>query len=61
MTNFTAYHVTFLVAAAMCLGGIPWSLSIRDADAAHTIPGRRPTASPEAEPEPVAPTGELAI
>jgi len=75
VTNFSAYHVTFLVAAAVCLGGIPWSLAVSDADAAHTIPGRRPTASPEAEaeaeaeaepeaeaqPEPVAPTGELAI
>ena len=40
-TNFTAYHVTFLVAAVMCLGGIPWSLAINDAEAAHTIPARR--------------------
>jgi EmrB/QacA subfamily drug resistance transporter len=40
-TNFTAYHVTFLVAAAVCAGGLPWSLSIHDADAAHTIPTRR--------------------
>jgi hypothetical protein len=40
-TNFSAYHITFLVATAVCVGGLPWSLSIRDADAAHTIPARR--------------------
>jgi EmrB/QacA subfamily drug resistance transporter len=41
VANFTGYRVTFLVAAALCLGGVPWSLVIRDADAAHTIPARR--------------------
>ena len=41
VTNFTAYHASFLVAAAVCVCGLPWSLSIRDADAAHTIPARR--------------------
>jgi EmrB/QacA subfamily drug resistance transporter len=41
VANFTSYRVTFLVAALMCLGGVPWSLAIRDADAAHTIPTSR--------------------
>jgi EmrB/QacA subfamily drug resistance transporter len=45
-TNFTAYHVTFLVAAVMCLGGIPWSLGVSDTEAAHTIPERRPKRAP---------------
>ena len=45
-TNFTAYHVTFLVAAVMCLGGIPWSLAVSDTEAAHTIPERRPKRAP---------------
>jgi hypothetical protein len=35
-------------------------LSVSDADAAHTIPGRRPAAS-KPEVEPVASIGELAI
>jgi EmrB/QacA subfamily drug resistance transporter len=52
-TNFTAYHVTFLVAAVMCLGGIPWSLAVSDTEAAHTIPERRPKRAP-------APTEEIA-
>jgi hypothetical protein len=51
-TNFIAYRITFLVASVMCLGGIPWSLAVNDADAAHTIPARRqkPQREPEAEP-----------
>jgi MFS family permease len=41
VANFTAYRVTFLVAAATCLIGVAASLSIRDADAVHTMPARR--------------------
>ncbi len=40
-TNFAAYHVTFLVAALMGLGGLPWSLSVDDIEAARTVPARR--------------------
>jgi EmrB/QacA subfamily drug resistance transporter len=39
--NLTAYRVTFLVAAAVCLAGVASALSIHDADAARTIPPRR--------------------
>jgi EmrB/QacA subfamily drug resistance transporter len=39
--NLTAYRITFLVAAAICLAGVASALSIRDADAAATIPARR--------------------
>jgi MFS family permease len=42
--NLTAYRVAFLVAAAVALLGTAFSLKIRDADAARTIPplrGRR--------------------
>ncbi len=38
--NLTAYRVAFLVGAAFALLAIPSSLSIRDSDAARTIPGR---------------------
>jgi EmrB/QacA subfamily drug resistance transporter len=41
VANLTAYRAAFLVAAAMCLAGIAFALSIRDADAAGTIPARR--------------------
>ena len=41
VANLTAYRVTFLVAAAICLAGVASALSIRDADAAATIPSRR--------------------
>ncbi len=50
--NLTAYRVAFLVAAAVCLCAVPCSLSIRDADAAATIPARRGRQEPEAAPEP---------
>jgi len=40
VANLTAYRVAFLVAAAVCLLGVPCALSIRDRDAARTIPGR---------------------
>jgi EmrB/QacA subfamily drug resistance transporter len=39
VANLTAYRAAFLAAAAICLCGVAWSLSIRDADAAATIPG----------------------
>ena len=50
--NLTAYRVAFLVAAAIALSGVASSLSIRDADAAATIPARRsrPDIEPTAEP-----------
>jgi MFS family permease len=41
VANLTAYRIAFLIAAAICLCGVAWSLSIRDADAASTIPRRR--------------------
>ena len=44
VANLTAYHVAFLAAAAICLSAVACSLSIRDADAAATIPGRRGSA-----------------
>ncbi|MDT7568963.1 MAG: hypothetical protein QOG76_7587, partial [Pseudonocardiales bacterium] len=34
-------RAAFLVAAALCLAGIAFALSIRDVDAAGTIPARR--------------------
>jgi EmrB/QacA subfamily drug resistance transporter len=40
VANLTAYRVAFLAAAAICLCGVASSLSIRDADAASTRPGR---------------------
>jgi EmrB/QacA subfamily drug resistance transporter len=52
--NLDAYRVAFLVAAAICLCAVACSLSIHDADAAATMPGRRgqrdiaPTAEPRA-------------
>jgi MFS family permease len=39
--NLTAYKVAFLVAAAISLLAVPCALSIRDSDAARTIPVRR--------------------
>ena len=41
VANLTAYRVAFLVAAAIALCGVASSLSIRDEDAANTIPARR--------------------
>jgi EmrB/QacA subfamily drug resistance transporter len=46
--NLDAYRVAFLVAAAICLCAVASSLSIRDADAAATLPG--PRGEPEIEP-----------
>ena len=39
--NLTAYRAAFLAAAAICVCALSCSLSIRDADAASTIPARR--------------------
>jgi MFS family permease len=50
VANLTAYRVAFVVAAAICLCGVACSLSIRDADAAATIP--RPHGRPATEPAP---------
>ncbi len=56
VANLTAYRVAFLAAAAICVCAIGCSLSIRDADAASTIPvqrGRRGgRGRPEGEAEP---------
>jgi EmrB/QacA subfamily drug resistance transporter len=41
VANLTAYRVAFLVAAVAALVGVACSLSIRDCDAARTIPERR--------------------
>jgi EmrB/QacA subfamily drug resistance transporter len=41
VANLAAYRITFLVAAAVCLVGVASALSIRDAEAAATIPARR--------------------
>ena len=39
--NLDAYRAAFLAAAAICLCAVACSLSIRDADAAATLPGWR--------------------
>jgi EmrB/QacA subfamily drug resistance transporter len=52
VANLTAYRIAFLVAAAIALSGVAWSLSIRDEDAASTIPGRRGQQELAAAPEP---------
>jgi hypothetical protein len=53
VANLTAYRAAFLAAALICLCALPCSLSIRDADAASTIPGRSGQAA--AEPMPPGP------
>jgi MFS family permease len=50
--NLAAYRAAFVVAAAICLSGVAWSLSIRDADAAATIPARRRRRAAHEYPEP---------
>jgi EmrB/QacA subfamily drug resistance transporter len=53
VANLTAYRVAFLAAAVICLAALPCSLSIRDADAATTMPRRtraRPLDEPRQEP-----------
>jgi MFS family permease len=49
--NLTAYRAAFLTAAAIALSALTCSLSIRDADAASTLPARR-SKSPPAESNP---------
>ncbi len=39
--NLTAYRVAFVVAAAVALIGAACALTIRDSDAARTIPQRK--------------------
>jgi MFS family permease len=51
VANLNAYRAAFLAAAAICLCGVACSLSIRDADAASTIP-RRGQPGIEQAPEP---------
>jgi EmrB/QacA subfamily drug resistance transporter len=53
VANLTAYRITFLVAAAVSLAGVAAALSIRDSDAAATIPARKrrvPATRPPLEP-----------
>ena len=52
VANLTAYRIAFLTAAAISLCGMAFSLSIRDADAAGTIPGRRDREGGEPRPTP---------
>src|SRR6185437_13911072 len=52
VANLTAYRIAFLIAAALCLCGVAWSLSIRDADAASTIPRRGGREKDEPSPAP---------
>jgi EmrB/QacA subfamily drug resistance transporter len=40
VANLTAYRITFLIAAVICLLGIACALSIRDSEAANTMPQR---------------------
>jgi EmrB/QacA subfamily drug resistance transporter len=57
VANLTAYRVAFLTAAAICLCAVACSLSIRDADAASTIPrrgGGREKGEPRPAPAPAA-------
>jgi EmrB/QacA subfamily drug resistance transporter len=53
VANLTAYRITFLVAAAAALAGVIPALSIRDSDAAATMPARRRRAR-DGRPEPAA-------
>jgi EmrB/QacA subfamily drug resistance transporter len=52
VANLTAYHVAFLAAAVIALSAVAFSLSIRDADAARTIPGRRGQPARDSAPAP---------
>jgi EmrB/QacA subfamily drug resistance transporter len=52
VANLTAYRIAFLAAAAISLSAIACSLSIRDADAAATIPRRSGQQAAESPPEP---------
>jgi MFS family permease len=52
VANLTAYRIAFLAAAAISLCAVAFSLSIRDADAAGTIPGWRDREEGEPRPTP---------
>jgi hypothetical protein len=52
VANLDAYRAAFLAAAAICVCGLPCSLSIRDADAAATIPDRGGRQAGESQPAP---------
>ena len=52
VANLTAYRIAFLTAAAISLCAMAFSLSIRDADAAGTIPRRRGREKDEPRPAP---------
>jgi len=52
VANLTAYRIAFLVAAAFALMAVPCALSIRDSDAASTMPGRSSQPAAKARPEP---------
>jgi EmrB/QacA subfamily drug resistance transporter len=54
VANLTAYRVAFLAAAAICLCAVAFSLSIRDADAASTRPGRQGPQEADSPPAPAA-------
>jgi len=54
VANLAAYRAAFLVAAAICLCALPFSLSIRDADAADTIPRRSGHQATGSRPAPTA-------
>ncbi len=51
VANLNAYHLAFLIAGAMALVGVGFALTIHDADAASTMPGRRPAAEPTEAPD----------
>jgi MFS family permease len=53
-TAVDAISIAFLAAAAICLCGMACSLSIRDADAAATIPGRPGPDAAQSAPAPSA-------
>jgi EmrB/QacA subfamily drug resistance transporter len=55
VANLTAYRVAFLVGAAFALLAIPCALTIRDSDAAKTIPGRGGQRAAGSRKEPAAP------
>jgi hypothetical protein len=58
VANLTSYRIAFLVAAAFCLLAVPFALSIRDSDAARTIPvsrsAKRKAAEADSAAQPVA-------
>jgi EmrB/QacA subfamily drug resistance transporter len=55
VANLTAYRITFLAAAAVAVLGAAVALTIRDADAAESIPPRRSRRARQALPSPAPP------